>query len=379
MGCRRRVGIAAPRSTSWPVTVGARASFVVPEYWRAGTVDDQKLLRALSSARPARPASRKADPQLWKLLTPPEAEDASIFSIATYLITHEHPDLLMIHASALDDAQHDHGPWSPAAIAAIENADALIGKLVATVAQQPEGARTTFVVVSDHGFAPIDHEIEPLVALARHHLIELDDHHEITSARAGVVTSGGTAMFYLLDPGAAAELDAAVAELPGVARRVPRDVLATFGADPAAAFALVAAPDHGFGGHRTGELVVDHTGHGTHGWPPTDPAMASSFIAVGPRVAHRDLEHIEMIDIAPSLAAWVGVRLPRASSTAIRWPSSRGGRGRCGRGRRCRRGLRRHRAVDLRLLLWPHRMTRDARRRTLRDRGQLALRHPAPA
>ena len=34
---------------SWPVTVGARVSFLMPEYWRAGTTDDQKLLRAVST------------------------------------------------------------------------------------------------------------------------------------------------------------------------------------------------------------------------------------------------------------------------------------------------------------------------------------------
>src|SRR5215470_11487073 len=32
----------------WPVTVGAKVDVLVPEYWRAGTPDDQKLERALA-------------------------------------------------------------------------------------------------------------------------------------------------------------------------------------------------------------------------------------------------------------------------------------------------------------------------------------------
>ncbi|HTR51791.1 MAG TPA: ectonucleotide pyrophosphatase/phosphodiesterase [Kofleriaceae bacterium] len=306
----RRAGL-----VSWPVTVGARVSFNVPEYWRAGTADDQKLLRALATPGLLDRVARE-DHELWQQLRPPMAADASIFAIATYLVTHEHPDLLMIHAPALDEAEHEHGPWSPEAIAAIENVDALIGQLAATISAQPEAARTTLVIVSDHGFAPIDHELEPYVVLARHHLITLDGTKTV-AARVGVVTAGGTALFYLIDPSAAAELDAAVAELPDV-RRLSREQLAAFGADPAAAFALVAPPGFAFGGERTGELVVAKPGHGTHGWPPTDPAMAASFIAVGPGIAHRELGRIRMLDIAPSLAAWVGVALPAAIGSAIR-------------------------------------------------------------
>ena len=302
---------------SWPVTVGAHVTFLMPEYWRAGTADDQKLLRALSTPGLLERVAQE-DPALWKQLTPPKAEDASIFAIAKYLVAHEHPDLLMIHAAALDEAQHDHGPWSREALAAIENADMLIGDLLATLSAQPDWPRTTLVIVSDHGFAAIDHEVEPYVALAHHHLIELDDHGKTTSARAGVVLAGGTALFYLLDPSAAAELDAAVAELPGATRRVSRDELARVGADPGAAFALVAQSGYSFGGERTGALVIDKPGRGTHGWPPTDPAMASSFIAVGPGIASHELGHIKMLDIAPSLAAWVGVKLPQATGSAVR-------------------------------------------------------------
>ena len=56
---------------NWPVTVGARARYLVPEYWRAGTAEDQKLLRLrarprvdagqFSGLRP-RPARRRARP-----------------------------------------------------------------------------------------------------------------------------------------------------------------------------------------------------------------------------------------------------------------------------------------------------------------------------
>src|SRR5258705_4800728 len=92
---------------TWPVTVAAEATFVVPEYWRAYGKDDQKLLRALST-KGLLDRVHAARPDLCEYLTPPDVRDQAQFAIATYLVEHEHPDLIMIHAWALDDAQHDH-------------------------------------------------------------------------------------------------------------------------------------------------------------------------------------------------------------------------------------------------------------------------------
>ncbi len=40
-------------SVQWPVSVGARVTWNIPEFWRAGTPDDAKLLRAVVHAGPA--------------------------------------------------------------------------------------------------------------------------------------------------------------------------------------------------------------------------------------------------------------------------------------------------------------------------------------
>ncbi len=44
--------MAAGRTTGnvhWPVTVGARITWNLPQYWRTGEADDRKLVRALST------------------------------------------------------------------------------------------------------------------------------------------------------------------------------------------------------------------------------------------------------------------------------------------------------------------------------------------
>lgn len=110
----------------------------------------------------------------------------------------------------------------------------------------------------------------------------------------------------------------AIAELgPAVARRIEHDEPVTLGGDPHASFALVAAPGHGFSDKRTGELIAQTPPHGNHGWPPSDPAMAASLIAFGPAVPHVSLGTIDMVDIAPTIARWLGVALPSATGHPI--------------------------------------------------------------
>jgi hypothetical protein len=45
--------------------------------------------------------------------------------------------------------------------------------------------------------------------------------------------------------------------------------------------------------------------------------MAASFLAFGPQIPHASLGTIEMIDLAPTFARWLGVPLPTALGKPI--------------------------------------------------------------
>lgn len=285
----------------WPVTVGAHATIVVPEYWRAGGVEDQKLLRALSTPGVLEPAGGVE----WQYWTPPTTRDYGPFLTATRIWVHQHPDLMLVHGYELDDAQHDHGPWSPEAVAVIEHADELIASLAMNL-----GPDTTLVVVSDHGFAPTENEVRLGALFVKAGLIELDDQGKPKRARVAVSAHGGTAFIYLLDQTAGADVDTALATLgPTIARRIDRKDITAMGGDPDAAFAVVAEKGVQLSDSIVGEIRVMVPHHGAHGWPPDDPAMQSSFLAIGPSIGHRDLGTIDMTQIAPMLAGYLGVTL----------------------------------------------------------------------
>jgi predicted AlkP superfamily pyrophosphatase or phosphodiesterase len=294
---------------TWPVTAGADVAIRVPEYWRAGTVDDQKLLRTLSTPGYLDKVA-KSYPALWSKLTPPDVQDEAQFAIARYAIANDDPDLMLVHVWATDDAQHAHGPRSPQAKQAIEDVDKLLGDLLAQLEASPDWDRTMLVVASDHGFAPVEHEINLDVLFAQRGLIEG------AAVRAFSIANGGSAYVYVTDGAAREAALAAVATLGERVRVIERDEIAKLGGDPDAAFAVVASPGFELGLKRTGDAIIDTPGRGTHGAHPGDPSMQASFLAIGGRIMQRDLGTIRMIDIAPTVAHWLGVSLPAATGTA---------------------------------------------------------------
>ena len=67
----------------------------------------------------------------------------------------ERPSLLTVYFSEVDHVGHDYGPDSPEMAEALRHVDASLGLLETGVDQLHLSDRTAFVVVSDHGMAPL--------------------------------------------------------------------------------------------------------------------------------------------------------------------------------------------------------------------------------
>ena len=64
------------------------------------------------------------------------------------------PRLLTLYFDEVDSAGHAYGPFDPRIVASIAHVDAAMGSLVAQLRQM--GQPVNFVIVADHGMAPID-------------------------------------------------------------------------------------------------------------------------------------------------------------------------------------------------------------------------------
>jgi predicted AlkP superfamily pyrophosphatase or phosphodiesterase len=309
----------ATASIQWPVTVGAHITWNIPEYWRANTEDDAKLLKAVST--PGLLAEASSEIGAYNGGTDASvAGDENRGRYAQWMLEKKHPGLLTLHLIALDHIEHEAGPFSPEAIAVLESLDAVIGKVRETAERLAPG-RAYVAVVSDHGFAKTDAQLNLFPAFREAKLFTVDDKGKITDWKAMPWVTGGSAAIVLKDPADAAtlaqvrELLAKLASDPanGIDRVLDADELHKRGGYPNASFFVSLKPGWRTGSALEGPLLSKTKPGGTHGELPDLPDLRAAFFLVGPGVpAGRSLGIIDMRDIAPTLAHEAGLSLPSA-------------------------------------------------------------------
>ena len=159
---------AAGRTTAsiqWPVTVGAHITWNIPEFWRASTPDDAKLLRAVSTRGLLEEAKAELGEYRGGIDTSAQG-DVNRGQYTAWILEKKHPALLTLHLSSLDHIEHETGPFSPEDIAVLETIDATIGKIRETAERLAPG-RTYIAVVSDHGFVRTDAQLNLFPVIPR--------------------------------------------------------------------------------------------------------------------------------------------------------------------------------------------------------------------
>ena len=237
---------------------------------------------------------------------------------AVHLIREHKPNLLLFHLLSLDSVHHEYGPRTLAGTAAIAFLDSCVARVVEAVNAAGMQDRTTFLIVSDHGFKPYTKEIRPAVALAAAGL----------KGQVYAMSEGGSAYVYF-DKARAAELAPkviqALADVEGIDEVVSPDGYAALGypspdQDPQMGQLLLTAEDgYAFSGATGGPVTaaVPQQGGG-HGYPAADPDMDALFIASGYGVSSgARLDRVANIDLAPTIAKLLGISLPTAKGKPL--------------------------------------------------------------
>jgi predicted AlkP superfamily pyrophosphatase or phosphodiesterase len=310
----------ATAAVSWPVSVGMPADDLVPEFWRSGSnhPSDLSLIRALSTPGLIEGAeSARQRPLRWPLT------DADRTDLAVHLLRERRPRLLLLHLVELDGAAHTEGPNSAAAMATLTRMDAHVRQIREALARSVTGDRAHLVIVSDHGFAPTEHQLQPNALFVQHGLITPADDGRIREWQAYYHAEGGGGFVHLANPSDAA-LAGRVRRLletlqsdprNGVASIWSREDLDRFGADPRASFGLGMRPGF-YSGSGHDAVLVRARNRGGHGFDPDLPELHASLVLSGPSVRGRgSLGIVRMTQVAPTVARLLGVELdPRADA-----------------------------------------------------------------
>lgn len=188
---------------------------------------------------------------------------------------------------------------------------------------------TAVVVVSDHGMAPIHSRLDPDVLLREKGALTAGpDGKPASGTRAYSVTAGGIAHVYV-DP-TTADRERLIGDLKSflagwkdrgkrpIARVLTRREAASLGLDhPDSGDLVLFAADgytFGSGGLESGQTLAPADAYGMHGYPNTDPRMASIYLAVGGGMAPGSAGTVRSTDVAGRVARWLGIEKPRPTA-----------------------------------------------------------------
>lgn len=306
----------------WPVSVGATVDWNLPQIWRTGLPDDRKLLAALATPG-LLPALEKDLGPYADGIDESLAGDENRTRFAVKLLEERKPAFMTTYLASLDHEQHASGPDTPEAKRTLERIDGLVGDLVAAARRaHPDGV---VAVVSDHGFLPVQQDVNLYAPFIQAGLITLKD-GAVTDWQAMPWNDGGSAAVVLREPGNAAtssKVSALLTQLQGnpaygIDRVLDHTQLVKQGGTAQAGWFVLFKPGYEMAIKPDAPLPAPSHYRGMHGYDPALPAMRSTFLIEGNGVpAGTNLGAIDMRDIAPTLARLLGVSLPKAEGKAL--------------------------------------------------------------
>ena len=252
--------------------------------------------------------------------------DNLIAATAIDIIQRHKPNLLLVHFIESDHAQHIAGRSNPNLPDILHKLDGHIHDIIEATKKAGIYDQTTFIVHGDHGFADIHRMIAPNVLLAREGLITLDG-KKVTDWKAFTQHTGGSAAVYVKDPKDTATLEKVHALLQEHAvdsssnrlyRIVEKPELVALGGPRDASFYIEGELGVMFSGAATGDFFRLATLQGNHGYLPTKPGLQTGFIAAGRGIKKGViLDSTRLVDVAPTIAQLLGVKLGNTDGHAI--------------------------------------------------------------
>ena len=274
-------------AVNWPVTMNAQINWLMPEAYNIRNGETSDMATVVQYSTPGLmdevTAADAKFPNQW-------FDNESEVIASRYIITHKHPDLMLIHLGDLDGEEHAQAPFTADARGVVERMDDAVGKILAVLPKDYD-----FALVSDHGFEAIDH-IANLKAMAAADGVTGD-----MSIDGGLVTT--------TDVNVAAWLKTEAGK-GDVGREVPHDELARIA--PLLAPSVAAyepAPHVQFGKAATGPADTKSDTKGNHGFWPARPDYHSVFLMSGPGVAaFKPKTEIPMLTLASHFQDAMGLK-----------------------------------------------------------------------
>jgi predicted AlkP superfamily pyrophosphatase or phosphodiesterase len=252
-----------------------------PRWWGGEPIWMTAMKQGRKSAAMFWPGSEAIKPTYWRVFDDRLSNDDRVKQVLDWLKLPEgvRPSFSTLYFSEVDHAGHADGPDSPEVLVAANHLDQALGKLLAGVDALGLTARTTFVVVSDHG----------MTQTSRDRLIYLDDY--VDPSDIEIVEWSPNVAINLKQPGSPAAVEALYRRLfrkhPAlhVYKKENLPAWLQYGTHPRVP-AIIGIAEKGW-------TITTHTQAilrrlrgfgGAHGYDPRNRDLHGLFVAAGPRV-----------------------------------------------------------------------------------------------
>ena len=307
-------------SAYWPATIGAPIDADFPNHAPMMNDRDRMVYRAISTPGLVADYEKK----YGELPVGATAfDDHVVTQMALYLLQSRKPDFLLVYFQDLDHAEHKYGPDSPEAIRSLQSIDTDIGVIRKAIASAGFEKQTDIVIVSDHGFLPLSQSFHPNAVLASLNLSGPKGHKE----QWRVTSFGGGGSFGLVvhDPNDQAAIDLTLKTFQklkqqdccGIDQIFDRQQLQAAKGYATSFLAIGMKPGFSADGGEDGPWVTPSQGKGAHGYPPGPKEMDAAFAAMGPGIPHTRLPRAHIVDVAPTVAALLGLRMTNVEGTNL--------------------------------------------------------------
>ncbi len=286
----------------WPDSNGADLAFNFPVGHIPASGHDVQFQSVAAQSMPAgivdtiEAAHAGFEKQLW--------DDTSSARAASWLLQNRKADLVLVSFTDVDSLERETGALSIYARDALESDDDLIGQMLAASAPG-----TIVALVSGHGFENENYVVRPRVLLKRAGVAGS------VEVRDGLI---GTE-----DPAVAAKLRQLMKDRRrhGIAREVPMSEVRAKAPSLAQWVAAFDTPANYVAvDDNSGPALGPGTHLGVSGLWPGRPGYRSVFVIAGAGIHARKLGEIDLLQIAPTLADAIGIKLAAASKASL-WPA----------------------------------------------------------
>jgi len=320
-------------SMLFPTSCGANCDFIVPEFWRDGTILDNKILNVLSnpvglvkeleSFLGALPSGmsltleddlKRVEATIWLLKN--KLKNACI----------DKPFFLSAYLASYDETGHIHGVFSEEAKRVLVALDQEIARLI-EAAESTVNHPVVTCLVSDHGLIDNNYNICPNVILKENGLIQVDVQGKVMDWCAYSQRSGGTCEVRLKDPNNEVikrkvfEVLNSLLNDPnsGVSEVLDKDAILKRNGFSNADFAIIAKHGYEIRDNVNGAYLLDNpTQKAQHGYDENYEEMRASFFIRGNGTKHsNDIDRLNLIDVAPTLADIMGFSMPDAQGISV--------------------------------------------------------------